>query len=638
MTFKELVKRVLRTNSHADIELIQKAYTFSQHAYKDTKRLSGDTLLDHTVTSALIIADLKLDEHSIIAGLLHHCHDFGITIDDISKAFDKETAGLIQGLQSISSLKAATKNTPASADLRKILLATAKDVRILIVKLCIKLHNMRTLSFLPDEEQRKRISQEVLDLYSPLAYRLGMGSIKSELEDLAFQHTHPELYHEILEKINESEKERAYRLYEAHHTLEQELKRQGINAEITGRVKHIYSIYKKIVDRAYKFENIKDLSALRVITATAGDCYTILGIIHTLWRPLPDTFKDYIATPKQNGYQSLHTVVVGPRDRPLEFQIRTKAMHLTSEEGAAVHYGYKGITHGQEVDKKLSWLKQLVEQRESLTDKEFKEALQLDLFSDTIFVLTPRGRVVELPQGATVLDFAYAIHTDLGSKAIGATINGKYNSLRTELHNGDIIEVVTSKTQQPGSAWLSLVKTANARSKIRHSLRTKGRPFASRTTFVQEQKHDVEEGLIAIEGAKNPAIKLASCCKPLPGQKIIGIRTGQDKVTIHTPSCTSLSKMPLKEVNARWLERLPSDIELVIEAHDRVGLLAEILNTISRRGFNVLHARAKTVPGNNAQCFLTLHIEDTTTLIDLIQRIKNVKDVTNVFLGELKKN
>ncbi len=643
MNFQELVKKVLRTNKKADLALLEKAHKFAENIYKGEKRYSGETLLEHCLSASYILASLNLDEKAIAACILHHVPHYSVSKEGFRRTFGEEIFSLVEGVQKMSNLKLIPEQGEInSADVRKVLLAATQDIRILFIKLSVKLHNMRTLEYLPELEERKRIAQEVLDIYAPLSYRLGVGKIKSELEDLAFRYTHEKEYNEILAKLNESYKEREYRIYEAKKEIEKALKQEGLNVEVHGRAKHIYSIYRKIVDRNYSLENMKDIAALRIVVDSIDDCYKALRIVHALWKPLPETFKDYIALPKENGYQSIHTVVIGPKEKLAEFQIRTKEMHEVAEEGVAVHYGYKGVVHGEEVDKKLSWLKQLVEQREQLSNEEFKDLLKINLFSDKIFVYTPKGKVIELPRGSTVLDFAYEIHSELGEKAIGANINSKYSSLKEELQNGDVVQIITSKTQHPGMEWLKMVRTYKARSRIKHYLKEHGKKIvATRSGSLREEtKKELEQSIIVVEGMKEPLLKMAICCKPLPGNKILGFRTGEHRITIHREGCENLRKLregPKKEVKARWIENIPSEVELIVEAYDRVGLLAEILNTVASQKINVTNARGKALAENKAECIFNVQIQNITTLTQLIERIKKIKDVRHISLGELKK-
>lgn len=643
MDFKELVKRTLRNNKNADLNLLEKSYHFAEKTYKESKRHSGTSLLEHCLSSALILANLKMDEKAIATSLLHHIPQYGISRELIKREFGEEISTLLEGVQKISNLKLIPeKEEFNSADVRKVLLAATQDIRILFIKLAIKLHNMRTLHYLPDTKEQIRISQEVLNIYAPLSYRLGMGKIKSELEDLAFSFTNQKEYNEILEKLEESHKEREFRIYEAKKLIEKALKEEKVEAQVYGRAKHIYSIYRKIQDRNYTLENMKDLVALRIIVHNLDDCYKALRIVHTLWKPLPETFKDYIALPKENGYQSLHTVVIGPKEKLAEFQIRTQEMHEVAEEGVAVHYGYKGITHDEEIDKKLSWLKQFVEQREHLSDQEFKEMLKINLFGDKIFVYTPKGKVIELPKESTPLDFAYAIHSELGEKAIGANINGKYRSLKEVLQNGDSVEIITSKTQKPSMEWLKIVKTYKARSRIKHYLKEHGKKIV--TTIgqpIEEKRKEIVDTLIKVEGMKEPHLSLANCCKPLPGDKIVGFKTSDARVNVHKDNCTNLKDLRAgqkKPVKTFWVEHSNSLIELIVEAQDRVGLMAEILNTVARHGINVTNAKGKALAQNKAQCNFTVQVHDTSSLTALIDKIKKIKDVKFVFIGEMKKN
>lgn len=642
MEFKELAKKVLRYNKNANLALLEKAYHYAQKALAGKKRHSGQEAIHHAIEATYILADLKVDDQALAACLLHQVLENGSTPAMLKREFGEETTTLVEGVSQITRIKAQqTKEEGQSADIRKMLLAAANDVRVIMIKLCDKLHNMRTLDYVPDAARRQHIAREVLDVYAPLAYRLGMGSIKSELEDLAFKHTNPEDYAAIIKKIIDSKEEREYRTYETVKQIKKAVEKENIPADVTGRVKHVYGIYRKVIDRHYNLDHMNDLVGIRIIVNTLEECYNVLRIVHTLWTPIPGTFKDYIAMPKQNGYQSLHTVIKGIKDKPIEFQIRTHAMHETAEEGIAIHYGYKGVTHGSAFDKKLQWLKQLLEQKD-ISDKEFVQKLKLDFFSDTIYVFTPKGKVIELTKGATPLDFAYAIHSDLGDHCTGAMINNKYSSIKAELNNGDVIEIITAKTHHPSTDWLKIVKTIKARTKIRQYLRQHGMHVMTATHVQKEEaKKEVTESLIDIPDVKDPHIKIGICCKPLPGEKIIGFRTGENKINVHRSDCNSIKNLrdgSKKEIKAQWRNTFHAIIELIVDASDRVGLLAEVLNTLARQNINVDDAKGKALPYNKAEIHLHLQVHDTPVLLALIERIKKIKDVHNVYLGEIRKS
>ncbi len=641
MEFNELAKKVLRYNRKSNFALLEKAYTLTKQALAGKKRHSGEDSADHALQVAYVLADLKVDDQTLAAGLLHQVLEHHVTSAVLKREFGEEITTLVEGVSHISKIKAQKIEEGEQSNIRKMLLAGVKDVRVILIKLCDKLHNMRTLSYLPDKEKQQRIAQEVLDLYAPLAYRLGMGSIKSELEDIAFKYTHPKEYAEITEKIHDTKEEREYRTYEAEKQIKKALEKERINAEVHGRVKHTYSVYRKILSKNYDLNRMYDLVGIRILVEDIAQCYNALRVVHTLWTPIPDTFKDYIANPKPNGYQSLHTVVKGVKDKPVEFQIRTKDMHESAEEGIAVHYGYKGVTHGSIFDKKLQWLKQLLEQKD-MDNHEFMQKLKVDFFSDKIYVFTPKGKAIELVKESTPLDFAYAIHSDIGNTATGAMINGKYSSIKAELNNGDVVEIITSKNHHPATDWMKIVKTYKARNKIRQYLQQHGMHIVtSGHVNSEEKKQAVEQGLVLIEGMKDAQIRLANCCNPLPEEKIGGIRSGENKVAVHKTDCANLKTVKgdgKKEIHVSWRHTFDANIELIIHSKDRVGLLAEILNTIARQNVNVASAKGKAIPGNQAEINVEINVQNTPMLVALIDRIKKIKDVKSVYLGEMKKS
>ena len=640
MEFNELAKKVLRYNRTSNFALLEKAYNLAKQALAGKKRHSGEDSADHALQVAYVLADLKVDDQTLAAGLLHQVLENNISITILKREFGEEITSLVEGVSHITKIKAQKTEEGGQSNIRKMLLAGVKDVRVILIKLCDKLHNMRTLEHLPDKDKQHRIAQEVLDLYAPLAYRLGMGGIKSELEDIAFKYTHPKEYADIIEKIHDTKEERAYRTYETEKQTKKALEKENIDADVHGRVKHMYSVYRKMISKNYDFNRMYDLIGIRILVEDIAQCYNALRVVHTLWTPIPDTFKDYIANPKPNGYQSIHTVVKGVKDKPVEFQIRTKDMHENAEEGIAVHYGYKGVTHGSAFDKKLQWLKQLLEQKD-MDSHEFMQKLKIDFFSDKIYVFTPKGRAIELAKESTPLDFAYAIHSDIGNTATGAMINGKYSSIKAELNNGDTVEIVTSKNHHPTTDWMKIVKTYKARTKIRQYLQQHGMHIVSTGQINhEEKKQGVEQSLIHIEDLKNAQIRIGSCCNPIPEEKITGMRSSENKIPIHRNDCINVKNnhdRKKREVRATWHHTSNANIELIINGKDRVGLLAEIMNTIARQNVNVANANGKALSGNQAEIRMEIKIQDTPTLVALIDRIKKIKDVKTVYLGEIKK-
>ncbi|HVP37112.1 MAG TPA: bifunctional (p)ppGpp synthetase/guanosine-3',5'-bis(diphosphate) 3'-pyrophosphohydrolase [Terriglobales bacterium] len=475
MNLAEFVIRIESFNANVDVPLLRKAYEFSNNAHQGQFRESGDPYIQHCLEVAFILAEQHLDTSTIAAGMIHDVlEETKITLETIKQEFGEEVAMLVDGVTKIGELHFESAEEEQAEYYRKMLLSMAKDIRVIIIKLADRLHNMRTLGALPRERQL-RIALETKEVYAPLAHRFGMAMVKTELEDLSFKFLEPEAYADLQKKINEKREEREEYIDEVVRPLKTELENNGIKAEIGGRAKHLASIHHKLADRDKPLEEIFDLFAIRVIVDTVGECYQALGIIHSLWTPMAERFRDYIATPKRNMYQSLHTTVIGPRGRMVEIQIRTHQMHHTAEYGIAAHWLYKeGRKELDESDKQMIWLREVLEwQRELSSPSEFLEYLKIDLFQDDVFVFTPRGELKQLPKGSTPLDFAYAVHTDVGSHCTGARVNEKMVPLSTALASGDRVEIITSPHQVPTPDWLKIVKTTKARSKIRHFLKQK---------------------------------------------------------------------------------------------------------------------------------------------------------------------
>ncbi|MDK2901311.1 MAG: diphosphokinase / guanosine-3,5-bis(diphosphate) 3-diphosphatase [Thermosediminibacterales bacterium] len=470
MAVNTLAKKIQLYNPQGDLSVVQRAYEFARKAHRGQHRISGELFIFHPLEVAKILADLELDVITICAGLLHDVvEDTNYTIKDIEDNFGYEVALLVDGVTKLGRLEYKSKEEQQAENLRKMFLAMAEDIRVILIKLADRLHNMRTLKHLP-QEKRKEKARETLEIFAPLAHRLGISKIQWELEDLALRYLEPQVYKELVELVSKKKEEREKEINLAIDVLRSKLEELGFNFEIQGRSKHFYSIYKKMKEQNKTFDQIYDLTAIRIIVNTIKDCYGVLGIVHTLWKPIPGRFKDYIAMPKPNMYQSLHTTVIGPKGEPLEIQIRTWEMHKTAEYGIAAHWKYKeGIKEVKDFEKKLSWLRELLEWQRDLKDaKEFMETIKIDLFTDEVFVFTPKGDVIDLPAGSTPIDFAYRIHTDVGHNCIGAKINGKIVPLNYQLKNGDIVEILTgSQPGGPSRDWLNIVKSSQARNKIR---------------------------------------------------------------------------------------------------------------------------------------------------------------------------
>jgi guanosine-3',5'-bis(diphosphate) 3'-pyrophosphohydrolase len=474
---EDIVERIQNYHPDADVDLLRRAYIFSAKAHQGQTRLSGESYLVHPIEVAAILANLKLDAATVAAGLLHDTiEDTPITSEEIVSLFGEEVAMLVDGMTKLSRMELQSREQREADNFRKMIVAMAKDIRVILIKLADRLHNMRTLKSLPPEKQ-KRIAQETLDIYAPLANRLGISRIKTELEDLAFMYLNPEAYKDLSQKVNQRRVERESYINELIEIIKRQLAEHGYKGEVKGRPKHFYSIYQKMEKQGISFEDVYDLIAIRIITDTKVNCYAILGLIHSLWTPVPGRFKDFIGVPKSNLYQSLHTTVIGPKGERVEFQIRTEEMHRLAEEGIAAHWRYKEKSAvSQREEQQFAWLRQLLEWQRDLPDaKEFMETVKGDLFPDVVYVFTPRGDVKELPQGSTPVDFAFSVHTDIGNQCVGAKVNGKIVPLKHVLHNGDKIEVITQTGHTPSRDWLKFVKTSKARTRIKAWLKAEER-------------------------------------------------------------------------------------------------------------------------------------------------------------------
>ncbi len=475
-TKEEFLRELESYNKNYDIDLIGKALDTAKALHEGQLRRSGEPYVIHPMAVAVILAQLGMDDETIVAGLLHDAvEDTDYTRDQLVEDFGEGVALLVDGVTKLGSIKFDTKEEAQAENLRKMFLAMSKDIRVLIIKLADRLHNMRTAEYWNTDKQKEK-SRETLDIYAPLASRLGIYTIKFELEDTALKYLQPEKYETLEKAVNEKKEQREFFIQKAIYRIEEALNQMGIHYEIVGRSKHLYSIYRKMTIQRKQLDEIFDLTAIRIIVGTVRDCYAVLGQVHTMWKPIPGRFKDYIAMPKPNMYQSLHTTVLGESGEPFEIQIRTYEMHRVAEYGIAAHWKYKEGKHeGSEGadDLKLAWVRQALEwQQETSDPKEFMETLKMDLFSSQVFVFTPKGEVIDLPAESTPLDFAFKIHTDVGAKCVGAKVNGKMVTIDYKLHNGDIVEIVTSSNASgPSVDWLKIAKSSTARSKIRQYLR-----------------------------------------------------------------------------------------------------------------------------------------------------------------------
>lgn len=475
---EKLIRRIEQYNPQTDLSEVVKAYHFGDEAHRGQLRNSGEKFFIHPVHVALILAELNMDTTTIVAGLLHDViEDTSVTYEDVGNEFSFEIADLVEGVTKLKKIGYKTKQENQAENLRKMVLAMSEDIRVIIVKLADRLHNMRTLEYMTPEKKKEK-ALETLEIYAPLAHRLGISKIKWELEDLSLRYLKPDKYYDLVEKVSTRRKEREDYINKIIEMLYDNLGKADIESEISGRPKNFYSIYKKMEIRGKDFEEIFDLTAVRILVDNIKDCYGVLGIVHTLWKPIPRRFKDYIAMPKPNMYQSLHTTVMGDRGEIFEVQIRTYEMHKTAEYGIAAHWKYKeGISKTENFDEKLTWLRQLMEWQNDLKDpKDFMETLKIDFFTDEVFVFTPLGDIINLPEGSTPIDFAYRVHTDVGNTCVGAKIDGRLVPLNYKLENGNIVEIITSKNSSgPSRDWLKIVKSTQAKSKIKQWFKHKNR-------------------------------------------------------------------------------------------------------------------------------------------------------------------
>ena len=488
---EKLIKNILEYNSNADIKLIEKAYNYSKKLHDDAPlRLSGEAFFIHPYLVATILTELSMDVDTIAAGLLHDTiEDTIATYDDIKNEFSEDIANLVDGVTKLSKVKYKSKEERQAESLRKMVIAMSKDIRVIIIKLADRLHNLRTLEYMSPEKQKEK-AMETLEIYAPIANRLGMASIKWELEDLALRYIDPEGFEDVKHRLKEKRKDREEYIESIKSILKENIEEANIEFELSGRPKSIYSIYKKMYHKNKIFEEIYDITAIRIIVLSVKDCYGVLGVAHTLWKPMPGRFKDYIAMPKPNMYQSLHTTVIGPDGEPFEIQIRTFDMHKTAEYGIAAHWKYKEGIKTDDFEDKLNWLRHMLDWQKDTNDpREFMESLKIDLYTDEVFVFTPDGDVINLPIGSTPIDFAYRVHSAVGNKCIGAKVNGRIVPLDYKLKNGNQIDIITSANSNgPSMDWLKIVKSSQARSKIRKYFKDK-----ERGTDINHGKDSIEK-------------------------------------------------------------------------------------------------------------------------------------------------
>lgn len=625
---EEFLAEVKRFNPNANVELISRAYDFAKEMHKGHLRASGEEHFTHVLEVAYLLAELRLDSDTVAAGLLHDTiEDTGIKPKVIEDEFGKEIASLVVGVTKIKPLDLKTEDKTKMQNLRKVMLATSKDARVILIKLLDRLHNMRTLKHL-DPQKQYQIALETLNIYSPIAYKLGMYRIKSELEDLSLRYLDPKAYDEIKDRIVKKREERDTEVETIMKEIRALLEEKKLRAYVTGRAKSFYSIYKKMKKKGVPFNEIHDLYAIRIIVESTDECYRALGIIHSNWTPVPRMFDDYIATPKPNLYQSIHTEVI-INGKPVEIQIRTIEMHYQAEDGIAAHWRYHGTERDKAFDKKITWLKQILEWKRTSKDaEEFIESLKVDLFKDQIIIFTPKGDPIPLAEGATPIDFAYMVHTEIGNHCQQAKVNGHIQPLDSELKSGDIVEIVLSRKPTVARHWLTIAKTTTAKEKIRQALKlTKDRDRKPEAVEMQSDEQLLSR--IEAKGIKKSLLTRPKCCKIVYGHEIVGYQMKDGKIAVHSLTCETLQTLDDKrKVRLDWEKKIEKKVyKLKVEIIDRLGLLADVLNILARNKINVETINQKMVKDRLVITFELLPKGSDTDMTQVIKEIKLVKNV-----------
>ena len=727
--FHTLIKAMKPYTDKDGLDMVERAYRFAAHAHEGQCRKSGEPFVAHPVEVAIILSGLRMDEETVCGALLHDTvEDTDVTVEQLAELFGDAVAQLVDGVTKITRIEVENLSDEQAQTIRKMFVAMSKDIRVVIIKLADRLHNMRTLGALR-EDRRIFKARETLEIYAPIAHRLGISSIKWELEDLSFFYLEPNKYKQVARMVMESRAQREAYLSQVMGVLREEVDRMGIPCRIEGRPKHLYSIYEKMTQRGKGFSEIYDLIAVRVIVQDIKDCYSALGAVHTLWHPMPGRFKDYIAMPKENMYQSLHTTVIGPAARPLEVQIRTEEMHAQSEYGIAAHWRYKekGATRGDlELDKQLAWLREMVDWADETQDsREFLKSLKVDLAPTEVFVFTPKGEVKSLRAGSTPIDFAYAIHTEVGNHCVGAKVNGAIVPLTYQLQSGDRVEILTQKSATPSRDWINLVKTPSARSKIRayhsrisrsddlqlgrdkltrevkkHNMGISNATMMRATQDVSKQLgfNDPEDMLVQIgtgtesaqhianrvlklltengsveqkesflvtsatsknvvppmlttvkprkkvassssngvvvKGLGDVLVRLSHCCNPVPGDPIMGFVTRGRGISVHRADCPNaadLKRSSERIIEVEWAQdssrEVSYEVEVQIEAMDRMSLLRDVTQVLSECGANVLACSTFSHKDSMVSMRFRIQISDITFIDTVLKKLRAVNGV-----------
>jgi len=704
----DIIDKVAENHPDSDLSIIERAYIYSARVHHGQLRLSGEPYLSHPLEVAGILADMKMEHISVAAGLLHDViEDTHATPDEIKDLFGPDIFHIVSAVTKISSLPLKSSQERQAESIRKMILAMADDIRVILIKLADRLHNLRTLRY-HSEVKIRAIAQETIDIYSPIAARLGIYWIKTELENIAFMYVLPEDYQKIKNLVNREREEREKYIRRTKQFIQQKLSENNLKGEIFGRYKNYYSIYLKMIKQDLTFDEVYDIIAFRIILDTIPQCYEALGLIHSLWRPIAYKFKDYIGFPKPNMYQSLHTTVMGPTGDRIELQIRTQDMDHVAKSGIAAHWSYKeGSRIDETVSKKFAWIQNLVENQENFSSpSEFMENVRIDLFPDDVYVFTPRGEIKTLPKGATPVDFAYLIHTEVGNQCSGAKVHGRMVQLQYELKTGDVVSIITSKNHHPSKDWLNFVKTVKARSRIRQWIKIQekdqsivlGREMCEkefqkhRLNFTAEVKSDrmtevvehfgfktvddiiasvgygkitplqivrkivpksepetLQESIInkligrvkkkkphagvVVKGIDDVLLRFGKCCQPVPGDSITGYITRGYGITIHRANCVNALKVnPERQIEVEWSTEITETypVKIRVRSYDRVGLLADIAEGISKNDANILNASTETNDTQDVDSFFTISVEDTEHLRRVLATIKKVKHVQEV--------
>jgi GTP pyrophosphokinase len=703
--------------SAPEIESVRQAYRFADEAHLGQMRKNGDPYITHPIAVAAQCAEWKLDAQALMAALMHDAiEDCGVTKQELVERFGAPVADLVDGLTKLEKLEFDTREQNQAESFRKMLLAMAKDVRVILIKLADRTHNMRTMGDMP-RNKWKRISSETLEIYAPIAHRLGLNFTYRELQDLAFRFLHPWRYEILSKALNKSRNRRKDLIARVQGEVESAFRKFGLSVRTMGREKTLYSVYRKMDSKHLSFSQVTDIYGFRIVVPELSDCYTGMGVLHQLYKPLPGKFRDYVAIPKVNGYQSLHTTLIGPFGTNIEFQLRTHAMDVVAESGVAAHWLYKASEPNSDTSQRLGtqWLQSLLDiQQETHDASEFWDHIKIDLFPDAVYVFTPKSKIMALPRGATVMDFAYAIHSDVGNRTVAARINSEQRPLRTELNNGDIVEIITSDNAEPNPAWLSFVKTGRARSKIRHHLKTlaqeksnelgermlgqalrsegiatlptedgpykttwekllrftgnksrsellsdigMGKRIASMVgkklavllaetglkpdallisteRYASGEDESVSQGVVSLDGSEGLSVQYASCCKPIPGDRIVGYLGRGEGLTVHAEDCPTGRRLLTRDserfLQVEWADEpvRPFETMVLVTVTNGKGVLARVASAIAAAEADITHVDMGDEPAQTATDIrFSISVRDRQHLADVLRSLKRTTSV-----------